>query len=87
MLAYGRDVSAPRFRNLLRKELEALCGVRVQTIFMCLRERSTSRIAAQIPEGDIRLIPMDRSVWEQQMILSGELSQPTERPFPLWLLI
>ena len=44
------------------------------------------RVAAQIPEGDIRLFPMDKSVWEQQVVLLGEAVSHAPRPFPDFIL-
>lgn len=93
MLAY--DVPETRFQNLLRKEFEILGGIRVQySLYVFEGEdhevdrviRYMRRVAALVPKGDIRLIPMDRSVWEQQIVLAGEAPYPPERPFPPFLL-
>ena len=93
MLAY--DVPETRHQTLLRKEFEALGGKRVQ-YSLCLFEgedheidrviRYMRRVAAQVPEGDIRLIPMERAVWEQQVVLLGETETPSERPFQDFVL-
>lgn len=48
--------------------------------------RYMRRVAAQVPQGDIRLIPMERSVWEQQVVLLGESETPQPRPFPNFIL-
>lgn len=82
------DVSEPRFRNLLRKEFEALGGVRIQFSLHVFEgeDHEADRRTGSV-EGDIRLIPMDFSVWKQQIVLLGNLSQPAERPFPSCLLI
>lgn len=94
MLAY--DVPETRHQNLLRKEFEALGGIRVQySLYLFEGEdheidrviRYMRRVAAQVPQGDIRLIPMERSVWEQQVILLGETKPPVPRPFPEFVLI
>lgn len=94
MLAY--DVPETRHQNLLRKEFEALGGIRVQySLYLFEGEdheidrviRYMRRVAAQVPQGDIRLIPMERSVWEQQVILLGETEPHAPRPFPEFVLI
>ena len=93
MLAY--DVPETKHQTLLRKEFEALGGMRVQySLYLFEGEdheidrviRYMRRVAAQVPQGDIRLIPMERSVWEQQVILLGETESPAERPFQNFVL-
>lgn len=93
MLAY--DVPETKHQTLLRKEFEALGGRRVQySLYLFEGEdheidrviRYMRRVAAQVPQGDIRLIPMERSVWEQQVVLLGETGAPGERPFPEFVL-
>ena len=93
MLAY--DVPETRHQTLLRKEFEALGGKRVQySLYLFEGEdheidrviRYMRRVAAQVPQGDIRLIPMERSVWEQQVVLLGESETPQPRPFPNFIL-
>ena len=93
MLAY--DVPETRHQTLLRKEFEALGGVRVQySLYLFEGEdheidrviRYMRRVALQVPQGDIRLIPMERSVWEQQVVLLGENESPPSRPFPEFVL-
>lgn len=93
MLAY--DVPETKHQTLLRKEFEALGGIRVQySLYLFEGEdheidrviRYMRRVAAQIPEGDIRLIPMERSVWEQQVVLLGESDTPSSKPFPDFVL-
>ncbi len=93
MLAY--DVPETRHQTLLRKEFEALGGVRVQySLYLFEGEdheidrviRYMRRVALQVPQGDIRLIPMERSVWEQQVVLLGENESPPSRPFPKFVL-
>ena len=93
MLAY--DVPETKHQTLLRKEFEALGGKRVQySLYIFEGEdheidriiRYMQRVALQVPEGDIRLIPMDRSVWEQQVVLLGEKVVPSPRPFPEFIL-
>ncbi len=93
MLAY--DVPVTKHQTLLRKEFEALGGKRVQySLYLFEGEdheidrviRYMRRVAAQVPQGDIRLIPMERSVWEQQVVLLGESETPQPRPFPNFIL-
>lgn len=93
MLAY--DVPETRHQTLLRKEFEALGGKRVQySLYLFEGEdheidrviRYMRRVASQVPAGDIRLIPMERSVWEQQVVLLGENEAPPTRPFPEFVL-
>ena len=93
MLAY--DVPETKHQTLLRKEFEALGGVRVQySLYLFEGEdheidrviRYMRRVALQVPQGDIRLIPMERSVWEQQVVLLGENEAPPARPFPEFVL-
>ena len=93
MLAY--DVPETRYQTLLRKEFEALGGRRVQySLYLFEGEdheidrviRYMRRVAGQVPQGDIRLIPMERSVWEQQVVLLGESESPQPRPFPNFIL-
>lgn len=93
MLAY--DVPETRYQNLLRKEFEALGGVRVQySMYLFEGEdheidrviRYMRRVALQVPQGDVRLIPMERSVWEQQVVLLGEQGDYVPSPFPEYIL-
>lgn len=93
MLAY--DVPEAKYQTLLRKEFEAIGGMRVQySLYLFEGEdheidrviRYMRRVAAQVPEGDIRLIPMERSLWEQQTILLGDEAVPKSRPFPAFIL-
>lgn len=93
MLAY--DVPETKHQTFLRKEFEALGGQRVQySLYLFEGEdheidrviRYMRRVAAQVPQGDIRLIPMERSVWEQQVVLLGESEAPAPRPFPKFVL-
>lgn len=93
MLAY--DVPETKHQNLLRKEFEALGGKRVQySLYLFEGEdheidrviRYMRRVALQVPQGDIRLIPMERSVWEQQVVLLGDNEEPSPRPFADFVL-
>lgn len=93
MLAY--DVPETRHQTLLRKEFEALGGKRVQfSLYLFEGEdheidrviRYMRRVATQIKDGDIRLIPLDRSVWEQQVVLLGPDVTLEARPFPPFIL-
>lgn len=93
MLAY--DVPETKYQTLLRKEFEALGGRRVQySLYLFEGEdheidrviRYMHRVAEQVPEGDVRLFPMDKSVWEQQFVLLGEPLEHKPRPFPDFIL-
>lgn len=93
MLAY--DVPETKHQNLLRKEFEALGGIRVQySLYLFEGEeheidriiRYMRRVALLVPQGDIRLIPMERSVWEQQVVLLGEAVSRAPKPFPKFVL-
>lgn len=93
MLAY--DVPETKHQTLLRKEFEALGGIRVQySLYLFEGEdheidrviRYMRRVAQQVPAGDIRLIPMERAVWEQQVVLLGENDSPTPKSFPNFVL-
>ncbi len=93
MLAY--DVPETRHQTLLRTKFEALGGVRVQySIYIFEGEeheverviRYMRRVASLVPQGDIRLIPMERAVWEQQVVLLGEEILEQSRPFPSYIL-
>lgn len=93
MLAY--DVPETKHQNLLRKEFEALGGKRVQySLYLFEGEdheidrviRYMRRVALQVPQGDIRLIPMERSVWEQQVVLLGDNEEPSSRTFADFVL-
>jgi hypothetical protein len=44
-------------------------------------------VEVYVPEGDVRLIPMENRVWEQQIILLGLDAEPKERPFAAFVLI
>ncbi len=89
MLAY--DTPEQKHQTFLRKEFERMGGFRVQySIYLfegepheCERViRYMRRVAAQIP-GDIRLLPMERSVWDSQIIISEIFSETREgTPFP-----
>ncbi len=94
MLAY--DVPQTRHQTLLRKAFEALGGRRVQySLYLFEGEvheieriiRYMRRVAAQVPSGDIRLIPMEKNVWEQQVVLKGELTPNAPRPLPDCVLL
>jgi CRISPR-associated endonuclease Cas2 len=77
MLAY--DTPEQRHQNFLRKEFERMGGVRVQySIYLYTGEphecerviRFMQRVAKGIP-GDIRLLPMEESTWEAQIIITA----------------
>lgn len=93
MLAY--DVPETKHQTLLRKEFEALGGTRVQySMYIFEGEdheidrviRYMQRVALQVPQGDIRLIPMERSVWEQQVVLLGDTPMREQTSFPEYIL-
>lgn len=80
MLAY--DTPESKHQTFLRTEFERLGGNRVQySIYLfdgepheCERViRYMRRVADGIP-GDIRLIPMEKSTWDAQIIISALLS-------------
>jgi CRISPR-associated endonuclease Cas2 len=84
MLAY--DTPEQRHQNFLRTEFERMGGARVQySIYLFEGEphecdrviRYMKRVANGIP-GDIRLIPMEKSTWESQIVIS-ELLSPRAR--------
>ena len=86
MLAY--DTPEQKDQTFLRKEFERVGGHRVQySIYLfegepheCERViRYMRRVAAQVP-GDIRLLPMEKSVWDAQIVISGTLVTRPERP-------
>ncbi len=95
MLAY--DVPETKHQTLLRKEFEALGGIRVQySIYIFEGEpheceriiRYMQRVVAvSIPEGDVRLLPMERSVWEQQIMLLGDTTPVLRRTLPDYILV
>ena len=79
MLAY--DTPEQKDQTFLRKEFERVGGYRVQySIYLfegepheCERViRYMRRVAAHVP-GDIRLLPMEKSVWDAQIVISGTL--------------
>ena len=94
MLAY--DVPETKHQTLLRKEFEALGGKRVQfSLYMFEGEdheidrviRYMRRVEQLVPDGDIRLFPMENSVWDQQIILLGEdTTPPPPKPFSKFVL-
>ncbi len=86
MLAY--DTPEQKDQTFLRKEFERVGGHRVQySIYLFEGEphecdrviRYMRRVAAQVP-GDIRLLPMEKSVWEAQIVISGTLVARPEKP-------
>lgn len=79
MLAY--DTPEQRHQNFLRREFERMGGQRVQySIYLFSGEphecerviRYMQRVADGIP-GDIRLLPMDESTWDAQIIITAGL--------------
>lgn len=94
MLAY--DVPETKHQNLLRTEFSRLGGIRVQySIYIFEGEphecdriiRYMHRVSDGIP-GDIRLLPMERSTWDAQIILSSLLAEAAAPPpFPSFIQI
>jgi CRISPR-associated endonuclease Cas2 len=87
MLAY--DLPETKHQTLLRKEFEALGGHRVQySIYVFEGEphecdrviRYMRRVASQV-EGDVRLFPMDKTVWEAQLLLCT-MADTERKPLP-----
>jgi len=85
MLAY--DTPCQRHQTFLRREFERMGGHRVQySIYLFEGEphecdrviRYMRRVAAEIP-GDIRLLPMEKSTWDAQIVISSLLLAPAER--------
>lgn len=77
MLAY--DLPTQRLQNLMRKEFERLGGYRVQlSIYLFKGEphevarviKYMRRLAARLP-GDVRLLPMEESVWEGHIVATA----------------
>jgi len=78
MVILTYDVPEPKDQNFLRKEYLRLGGKRIQySVYAFLGEpfecariiRQMSRLAKHIV-GDIRLIPMEESVWKGQVVIS-----------------
>lgn len=95
MLAY--DLSETKHQTLMRTEFERLGGTRVQySIYVfegepheCDRIIRYMRRVAQQVEGDVRLFPMEKTVWDAQLMLCAqdetERSPPPFKPFViLW---
>lgn len=88
MLAY--DTPEQKDQTFLRREFERIGGHRVQySIYLFEGEahecdrviRYMRRVAAHIP-GDIRLLPMEKNVWDAQIIISGLIApSPEKEPF------
>lgn len=83
MLAY--DTPEQKHQTFLRTEFERIGGLRVQySLYVFEGEshecdrviRYMRRVAAGIP-GDIRLLPMEKSTWEAQIVLA--CMTPTDR--------
>jgi CRISPR-associated endonuclease Cas2 len=95
LLAY--DTPEQKNQTLLRKEFERVGGNRVQySIYIfegepheCERViRYMRRVAHGIP-GDIRLFPMEKNVWDAQIIITQTMV-PTEKtisPYPPFVKI
>ena len=88
MLAY--DVPETRHQTFLRTEFERLGGHRVQySLYLFEGEphecdriiRYMQRVAHGIV-GDIRLLPMENSIWDAQIIIAGiGLGHDQPKPF------
>lgn len=48
--------------------------------------RYMRRVAQLVPDGDIRLIPMERAVWEQQIVLKGDYVIRKQCSFPEYVV-
>ena len=89
MLAY--DVPETKHQTFLRTEFGRLGGVRVQySLYLFEGEphecdriiRYMQRVADGIV-GDIRLLPMEKSTWDAQIIIAGVgLGAQEPSPFP-----
>ncbi len=94
MLAY--DTPETKHQTLLRTEFERIGGTRVQySLYLFEGEphecdrviRYMQRVASHIP-GDIRLLPMEKSTWNAQIVLSGiPLTPPEPQPFKPFIKI
>lgn len=92
MLAY--DLPSQRLQNRMRKEFERLGGYRVQySIYLFRGEpheverviRHMRKFSENLP-GDIRMLPMEESVWEGHIVASStERNQESLRR--LWQLV
>lgn len=92
MLAY--DLPTQRLQSRMRKEFERLGGYRVQySIYLFKGEpheverviRHMRRYASNLP-GDVRMLPMEESVWEGHIVASS--SEVVERSLQrLWELV
>jgi CRISPR-associated endonuclease Cas2 len=94
MLAY--DVPENFQQDLLRTEFERLGGRRVQySLYIfegepheCERViRYMRRVAEPIPTGDIRLLPMEKAVWDQQIRVLGPVEASEKSSFPSFILV
>lgn len=94
MLAY--DVPENKQQDLLRSEFERLGGYRVQySLYLFEGEphecdrviRYMRRVAATIPSGDVRLIPIDKTLWETQIIAVGPKIKPDPCPFSKFVVV
>ena len=93
LLAY--DTPDGKHQTFLRTEFERVGGRRIQySIYLfegepheCERViRYMQRVAEGIP-GDIRLIPMEKSTWEAQIVISGLPFAPMKpHPFPQFVV-
>jgi CRISPR-associated endonuclease Cas2 len=94
MLAY--DLPETKHQTLMRVEFERLGGIRVQySIYVFEGEphecdrviRYMRRVAAHV-DGDVRLFPMERAVWDAQLLLCdadvGRSERPSFRPFVIF---
>lgn len=94
LLAY--DTPEQKHQTFLRTEFERVGGHRVQySIYIFEGEahecdrviRFMRRVAAGIP-GDIRLLPMEKSVWDAQVVISEIFkAKPELSPFPEFVKI
>ena len=87
MLAY--DLSETKHQTLMRVEFERLGGVRVQySIYVFEGEphecdrviRYMKRVAQQV-DGDVRLFPMEKAVWDAQLLLCAQ-DETEKKPPP-----
>jgi len=94
MLSY--DTPEQKHQTFLRKEFERLGGQRIQYSVYAFRGenhecerviRQMRRLAKGIP-GDIRMIPMEESVWNGQVVIS-EKDETGEkiRNMPVFIVI
>jgi len=96
MVILSYDTPEQKHQTFLRREFERLGGARIQYSVYAFRGenhecyrviRQMKRLAKGIP-GDIRMIPMEESVWEGQVVVSEKYETADRiRKMPLFVVI